>query len=288
MSTSIKDGSPKREGQCSLRSTNGIAVFDETYSYIVVATSKTESYANVITTSGLPVIGSLTAGISPSGYGICRSLSATRWDTNPLYWTVTAEFSSEVEENQNNQDPRTDPLVWVPIYETKFERIQEVFTKDVNDKVFANSTGQPFTNGLTISRFIPIWEFFQFESATLSDEQLIERNETVNSATFKGRAAKTLLLTVVSSSIGFYYGRRMRLTKYQLRYNVNTWTKKILDVGTTVKSGSDNLPYTDKAGNVILGSLNGTTGAAQTVGTPPGIIEFEIYRTKAFATFLRL
>lgn len=275
----------KREGNSSLRSANGMAVFDETYSYIVETTSNTENYASVITTTGLPVIGFT---ISPSGFGICRSLSGAFRTENPKIWDFTAEFSSEVEENQSSQNPQSDPLVWVPVYETKFERIQEVVTKDFSGASVANSAGQPFDNGLTISRFIPVWEFFQFEPSTLTDEQLIERNETVNSAVFKGRAVKTLLLTIVSSSIGFYYGRKMRLTKYQLRYNVKKWTNKRLDVGTVYKSGSDYLPYTDKAGNVMLGSLDGSTGAKQAVGTAPGVREFDMYDTKAFATFLRI
>lgn len=280
MSTSLRGVG--RPGACSLRTSGGIAILDETYHYIVETTSNSEPYLSVITTAGLP-----TVNQTITTFGVCRSVSATRREANPKIWDVVAEFSSEVEDNQSSANPQSDPLVWVPVYETKFERIQEVFSKDVNNKVFANSTGQPFSNGLTISRFIPIWEFFQFESATVSDEQIIERNEVVNSATFKGRAAKTLLLTVVSSSIGFYYGRKMRLTKYQLRYNVKTWVKKILDTATTVKNGSNLEPYTDRAGNVILGSLDGS-GARQAVGTPPALIDFEIYEAKAFASFLRI
>lgn len=284
MSTSILGGSPKREGQCSIRSSGGMAIFDETYSYIVVATSVNEPYNTVVTTAGIPQVG---IDLSPSGYGICRSISATRMPENPKYWTVTCEFSSEVEENQNNQNPTTDPQLWIPIYETKFERLQEVVTKDKNGTSIANSAGQPFETGLTVSRFIPIWEFYQFESATLSDEQLIERNECVNSMQFKGRAAKTLLLTIITSSVGFYYGRKVRITKYQLRYNSKKWTHKRLDVGTVYKSGSDLLPYTDKYNNVILGALNGS-GAKQTVGTAPAVLEFDQYTEKRFQDFLRV
>lgn len=274
----------KREGNASLRSSNGIAVFDESYSYIVETTSNTENYASVITTTGLPVIGFT---VSPSGFGLCRSISGSFRPEQPKIWDFTAEFSSEVEENQSSQNPQSDPLVWVPVYETKFERIQEIVTKDFAGASIANSAGQPFDNGQSRGRFIPIWEFYQFEPATLSDEAILERNETVNSVVFKGRAAKTLLLTVVSSSIGFYYGRKMRFTKYQLRYNSRKWTDKRLDVGTVYKSGTDYLPYTDKAGNVIRGALDGS-GGKQAVGTAPAVREFDQFDTKAFASFLRI
>ena len=284
MSTSIVGSSTKREGATSLRSSGGIPLLDETYVFIVKATAKDEPYLDVLATSGLPIPG---VSLSPSGYGICRSLSGDRWQDNPYYWNITAEYSSEVEENQNSQDPRTDPQVWVPIYETKFERLQEISTTDVDGDSIANSAGAPFETGVTLSRFIPIWEFFQFEPATVSDEQIIERNECVNEDVFKLRPAKSLLLTIVSSTVGFYYGRKVRFTRYQCRYNKKKWTHKRLDVGTTYKSGSDLLPYTDKYNNVILGALNGT-GGKQAVGTAPAELTFDIYPSIRFADFLRI
>lgn len=284
MSTSIRDGSVKREGNCSLRCTGGIAVFDEQYSYIVESTSKTESYDVVITTTGLPLPG-VTA--SPSGFGLCRATNATRWETNPYFWTVVADFSSEVDEKQNNQDPRTDPETWVPIFETKFERKQEIVTRDYDDNPIANSAGQPFETGLTIARFLPIWEFFQFESASVTDEDIIDRNESINSADFKGRDPETLLLNVLSSVVGFYYGQRRRLTKYSLKYDYKTWVHRRLDVGTVYKSGSDLLPYTDKYNNVILGGLDGS-GAKVTVGDGPAVLDFAMYPSIDFNDFLRV
>lgn len=283
MSTSIVGNSVKREGDCSLRCTNGIAVFDETYSYLIVATSKSEAYTTVITTPGFPLPG---VTISPSGFGICRATNATRSEVNPKYWTGVAEFSSEVDEKQNNQDPRTDPQTWVPIYETKFERLQEVVTKDINGDSIANSAGQPFEVGLTIARFIPVWEFYQFEPASITDEQVIARNETINNATFKGRPEETLLLTVMSSVVGFYYGQRRRLTKYALRYNERKWTHKRLDVGTIYLSSGSRKAYTDDDGNVILGSLNGS-GAKQAAGVAPAVLEFDQYNQISFS-FLRV
>ena len=128
-----------RPGACSLRTSGGIAILDETYHYIVVATAVDEPYLSVITTSGLPTVNS-TVTI----YGVCRSISATRREANPKIWDVVAEFSSEVEDRQSSANPQSDPLVWVPVYETKFERIQEVVTKDFSGASIANSAGQPF------------------------------------------------------------------------------------------------------------------------------------------------
>lgn len=275
--------STKREGDCRLSSRNGGPVFEETYHYLVKADSLTQTNAEIITTSGLPV---LNQTIGPGGYTVCRGLSATRRPEAALYWDVTAEFSSEVEQNDGN-DPAQDPTTWVPVYETKFEKIQEAVIKDKAGTVVANSAGQAFPEGLIINRHIPIWEFWQFEPSSVTDETIIDRNETVNSTTFKGRAAKTLLCIVVSSVIGFYYGQRRRLTQYQLKYNEKDWTHKRRDTGTYYISGSNKEPYLDNENNVINGPLDGS--GAKATGSPPkpSILSFDIYATNTFS-FLRI
>lgn len=286
MASWIVGNAQKREGGATVSSSGGMPVLNETYHYIVQTNNKDTTRLNVLySTPNLP-----RAGVSVSAYGlaVCRSVDAVRRRDNPYIWDVTATYSSEVEEGQDSQDPNTTPTEWVPLYETKFERLQEVVTKDQSDVAVANSAGQPFQTGLTIGRFIPVWEFFQFEPATVTDEQILERNETVNDDTFKGRDAKSLLLTVISSKIGFYYGNRLRLTNYSLKYNSKLWTHKRLDVGTVFNDGGERKPYLDDDGKtVILGGLNGS-GAKVAVGDPPAVLEFDVYPQIAFDEFLRL
>jgi len=227
--------------------------------------------------------------LSALGIAVCKTVNATRREDQRTLWDVVATFSSEVEERQNVQSVSGSPTTWLPIYETKFERLQEVTTKDAAGDSIANSAGQPFENGILRSRFIPIWEFYQFEPATVTDEVVIDRNETVNDATFKGKAAKSLLCTVLSSVIGFYYGSRLRLTRYAIRYNEALWTHKRLDVGTGYLEAGVLLPYYDNPidRNVILGSLDGA-GNKQPVGTGPAVLEFDMYESVSFASFLRI
>lgn len=282
----IVDSSEGREGSGRLRSRGGLPVYEETYHYIVLADHKTQSRADILLTTGLPQINLTT---SVGGFARCVGVDARRRVDNPLYWDVTADFSSEVEESSG--DPGTGgtvptPEAWVPVYETKFERIQEVVTKDQSGDAVANSAGQPFETGLTITRHIPIWEFYQFEPATLTDEQVIARSETVNSATFKGRAAKTLLCIVLSSVVGFFYGQRRRLTQYQLKYNEKDWQHKRLDVGTQWKDGTTLKDFTSSDGSIMLGSLDGS-GGKQAAGTAPAVLTFDIYKTSDFS-FLRI
>lgn len=229
----------KREGGIRIRSKSGLPIIEETWHYVVVSDTPNTTRLDVVLLDGLPRVNVTT---SSSGLTVCRSKSAERRSENALVWDVTCEFSSEVDEGSEQQDPEAeDPNEWVPVYETKFERLQENVTKDVNGDPVENGDGEAFPTGLTISRFIPCWEFYQFEPASVSDEDVIGRNETLNDATFKGRAAETLLLTVLSSTVGFYYGQRRRLTKYSLKYNSKNWRHKRLNVksdGTYAAGGS--------------------------------------------------
>lgn len=278
----------KREGEARLASSNGSPVYEETWHFEVEADYATQPRHEIILTTGLPRPGLTTSG---GGYTLCNAVQATRRTERSVRWDVTASFSSEVKEGQSQSstggDPTTPPTAWVPVYETKFERLQEIVAEDKDGDTIANSAGQPFEVGLTISRFIPVWDFYQFESATVTDEQVIERNETTNSAVFKGRAIKSLLCVVNSSVVGFYFGQRRRLTNYSLKYNSRLWTHKRLDVGTQYKSGSTRLDYLSDDGSIMLGALDGS-GAKQAVGTAPAVLEFDVYEPIAFADFLRI
>jgi len=274
----------KREGDTRIRSKGGIPVLEETYVFLVESDNKTNSRLNILSTSGLPVVG---VTVSAFGYTVCQTKDAKRRRENPLLWDVTCEFSSEVEERQGTQDPTNDPETWIPVYETKFERYEQLVTRDVNGDPVVNSVGDPFPNGLTIGRYVPVWEFFQFEASSLTDFQMVERVETVNSGTFKGGAAKTWLLTLLSSVNGYYYGSRRRLNQYSLKYNASKWTHKRLDVGERYIDGAlGKLPYLshdDEDAVVIEGPLNGAGGKAAV----PAILEFDIYPSISFS-FLRV
>lgn len=274
----------KREGQGGIRSSGGVPVLDEVYHYLVKMDSGVADRIEVLGVSGVPIVGTT---LSAGGYAVCQAVEAVRRENQRRLWDITATFSSDVDERQTSASVSSNPETWVPIYETKFERLQEIATKDQNGNPIANSAGQPFENGIIRGLFIPFWELYQFEAASVTDETVIDRNETVNNATFKGRAPHTLLCTVMSSVIGFYYGARRRFTKYSIRYNRNTWKHKRLDVGTVYLEGGVHKPYLDDEENVMLGALNGA-GAKQPPGTAPEILEFAMYPEVTFTSFLRI
>jgi hypothetical protein len=272
------------QGRGNIRSSGGVPILDETYHYLVLMADVTADRIDALSVAGVPQVGVTQ---SANGFAVCKTVDAVRRDNQRLYWDITATFSSEVDERQSQQVVSGNPTEWIPIYETKFERLQEIATKDIDDVAIANSAGQPFENGVLRARFIPVWEFYQFEPASVTDEEVIDRNETTNNAEFKGRAIDTLLLTVLSSVVGFYYGSRRRLTKYAIRYNYKTWKHKRLDVGTVYLEGGVHKPYLDDEGNVMLGGLN-NAGAKVSPGDEPAVRDFRMYYQSTFANFLRL
>lgn len=280
----LLDSSTTRLGDIRIRSQNGRPIIEESYGYIVQADSVDESYIDIVSTDGLPKI-NITS--SAGGLAICQSIKAKRRENAVLLWDVTCDFASDVSEGATDLgEPdgpgSSDPTAWIPVYETKFERIQTVVRTDQSGNAIVNSAGQPFEMGLTVARFLPIWEFFQFEPVSVTDEDVLDRNEVVNSGTFKGRAAKTLLLTVERSTLGFFYGQRRRLTKYSLKYKSDDWTDKRLDVGTGYKDGANFVEFDPPR----LGALDGA-GGAQAVGTDPAVLEFDVFPTSSFS-FLRI
>jgi hypothetical protein len=138
-----------------------------------------------------------------------------------------------------------------------------------------------------------VWEFYLFESSSLTDEELADRNETVNEGQFRQRAEKTLLLTVLNSKIGTYYGQRRRLTLYSLKYNKRKWTHKRVDAGTGYKAEDPENPFVEilkpymdnDERTVINGNLDGE-GHKLASGQPLHVLEFDIYDPISFS-FLR-
>lgn len=290
MTTSIRGNTVKREGTAKIRSSKGTPVYECSYSYIVESTIKNEDYLTVLNTPGLPVVG---VTVEPSGFAVCTGKSGTRRAQNPKLWDITCDFSSEVDDSSGSEgDPGNEsnnPETWVPIYETKFWQYQEVATKDYAGDAIVNSAGQAFPSGITITRFLPMWEFFQIESASVTDDQVLARCDVVNSGFFKNKAAKTLLCTVLSSVIGRYYGSLRRLTQYQIKYKPDKWTLKRASIGTSYLDGSGDLvDYTNKSGAVINGNLDEDGHKTGNDGKdPPEILEFDVHQAVAFS-FLRI
>ena len=199
---------------------------------------------------------------------------------------VNADFSSEIEEDTSgaNESESGDPSAWKPIAKLGYETYTEVSFTDAAGVAFSNSADQPFSTGIPIVRTLTRYEFEQFEPPTTTSDQIANRNETINETVFNGRPIETLKLTVKDAAIGYYYGYRCWRVSYSMLYRPTTWILKVLDIGTSYKSGSDILDYNNQSGSKIVGFLNGSGAKTLT----PTTIEFDQYLKTNYNSFLRV
>lgn len=314
----------RRAGDVRLTTKKGQLIVEETYHYFVTSTDKLATRLDILQTVGLPVPNSITNGISPSGLGLCTGTNCERVEDNPYLWEVTANFSSNVEDNSgSNGNPNSDPTTWVPIRETILEPYEEVLIKDKDDKPFMNGARVPYANAPATPKDNIRWDFFQFEPDSVTDETIADRNNTLNSLAYKGRAKHTLLLKIRRSIIGTYYGASRRLTEYSLVWKKSNWHDKTANYGDSFLYNGKRYAYRHKEDpdTIIPGPLGtqdytitdtmdargglptgdgtaGTAGAIEEVGgdvfakhpTQDQLyfIERRVFDDLAFADFLRI
>jgi hypothetical protein len=276
--------------------------FSSSITFLVVTSDKSVTREEVLLlTPGLPVVGVSYGAIQ----AICKSKKATRRAENPIYWDVVCEFETGSEkQRQNPTNISDDPTTWIPVF-----RVDSFLTKErvlTTDKTPAsagnvnfgttgpykitNSAKQPFEDPLTETVQLCQFSFEQFEDPSQDLNDIMDRNDTVNSTTFAGRSARTLLCNVTGAELGSYGGYPAWRITYQMTYDRDTHDEKRLDVGTCYMKGGTYLsagvqaPYTESTNNVqIVGNLDGTGGKSAL----PAVLTFRTKTELDFATFIR-
>lgn len=157
----------------------------------------------------------------------------------------------------------------------------------------AGTSGGTLTPGPTgtatnITEGTVVWDYVPVESGSVNLDQIEERCDKLNSVTFRGRPANTLLLEVRRAAIGTYYGYRRWRVEYAMKYKEETWTIEQLNMGWEYKNAAGKLvKFKDQDGSYFLGKLasNGTALSDQ-IADDPTYEEFEGYKTIDFNTFL--
>lgn len=287
----LKGEKPGRGGRLQ-RTTDGY-VFTEQRIYVVIADIKDASPLSIVSTAGLPIV-----GLTPTSSGaICRSLDPKQDQKQPRVWNVTADFSTEPlnQKTDPGGTPNPDPTTWIPIYRGAIETYQEVMYADRNGKRYVNSANDKFPEPLVKQRPIIVYEFTQYEAATLTDKQIGDRNDNTNSVTFKGFEPWTLKLNIKQFERGFYFGYEAVKIDYRVAYkrglqdNAGNWTgwKDIpLDMGYSyfdVDKATTGKKFTSL--HPVALNANGTKKADN---ADPEWIVFEGLTPVSFSTFLRV
>ena len=290
------DGTTLRQGK------NGVLIREESRRYIVVTDNAFVDKLDVLGCPDLPSFGEIVGGMA------IKSMNATRSPDSQFRWMVTIELSSEVDENQKEQNPdspSSDPTTWVPIASVVFEPYLETVRRSVDGKLICNSAGETPSTSLEVTKRIACVNFSQFEPITTKLDELMERSDTVNSTNYKTRDKGTLLLAIERATIVRINGFRCWRVDYVMKFKRDTWVKALLDEGFTFYSGGKKLQFfreqwegtaydSKPIGQTPFeGLLDGAGGAiadqkrAATEGTEAYRF-FKIFYEKDFNAFLRV
>jgi len=275
-----------REGQASVKKGKGTTLtFTSTWHFLVVTDDKYVSREEVLFgTQGLPFVGLIYGVIQ----AICTGMDAVRRKENPIYWDVTATFDtgSESQKQSQNDPTSNDPTTWVPVFIVdSFETRDKVLKMDKSPtpKACVNSALTPFADPLTETQTLCSFSFTQFESVSLTLNQILDRNETTNETAFVGYAARTLKLNVTQAEQGYFVSTPAWRLEYRVTYDRDTWDEERLDVGPTNLTGESCMDQ--KRMHKIVGNLN---GSGVQIYTAPSTITFRTKTQIEFASFIRI
>lgn len=277
MATLLKGVKKGRGGGIKQSGTN--ITYTERRTYIVLSDIRNDSVINVLSTAGLPRV-MLTTVDGTAGQCVCTDVSPKQDEGCPYTWTVDVEFSTNAEKQENSGDP--NPTTWVPVYSGKVEHYPEVIYEDFSSppKKYLNSAKDKFPEPLIVKRPVIVYDFYQYEPASITDVQIGDRNDTVNTASIRGFAAETLKLTVTTFERGWFFGFPAVRINYSVAYKKNKWLNTPLDMGYSYLTATGERIASDK---IVCLNPDGTKKADNAT---PDVLTFKEFRQISFS-FLR-
>lgn len=289
MPNTIKGITPGVTGQ--FMSNDGELNFKTSIVYRVESDVVTFDSTYILATGGLPIVRSSFITLANGLLCVCKSKKADQDKDNRKIWLVKCDFDTEAykksEEDGSEETQTSDPTNWTPIATLGFEEFTEYTSKDLDDNPYQNSAGEPFASGLPVKRYITVWNFTQYEPASVTYTTITDRNGKSNSASFKGYPAKTWLCLIRNAELGRKNGYEAWKIDYTLKYKASKWIHNVLDIGTFYLNGSsEKITFKDKYENRIYGNLDGT-GGEETTAADVATLEFTNVETTSFS-FLRV
>lgn len=277
----------ERTGDANLQATAQGFTYTESYDYLVMSDDPDEAYWNVITTAGLPQV-----FVTDVGGLLCRSKRATRDAGHAGLWHVTCDFSAETTGQETGGRP--DPTTWVPVWTGSIELYDELLQTVkyastatgtmLGPESYTNSAWDKFPEPLMVKKPIVVMEFAQYESPALTVDTIANRNDKINSATFKGFPARSLKVNVRSFDKGLYFNYPAYKINYVVAYKPSLWVDAPLDVGYEYFANAGD---TNKVSSPVLVALN-SNGTKKDGDDDPVVNWYYFpYDETPFASFIR-
>jgi hypothetical protein len=179
---------------------------------------------------------------------VCVNRRFEQDQKNPKHWYVTCEFDTVTKEQDD--DSQDDPERKRIIVNYPSRVTQKAFDKDKDGNQILLSNGLPPNPPL--EREIGYWNIaitYYKKYANYTPSSINGKLFYVNSATWKGYAARTLLIRDVNPVEQYEKGFRFFEINVLLEYNPDTWDESLLNIGTHKKVAGQ-LPQPIKIGNV--------------------------------------
>lgn len=281
----------RRSGGADIKRDGSNIKLTENYVFLVETELPNETRVNVMIDRDLPIV-----GITTTLYGaVCTSISAVRSKENTHFWEVTCVF----ETGNVKQEGTGPPNTWRPVFELSFETYDEPSYVDANGKRYINSAGDDFGDGyISLKKKLISVDFFQYESISLSEIDISNRNSTVNKTEFAGYEKHTLLLTINKAARGFIGRSAYWRIEYKMIYKKAGWGLKVLDKGFNYIDATTNksTPFLEGTPPTAYEGLLDGAGKRKTANRPADLlvdeddlefIEFAPFEELEFSNFIR-
>ena len=277
-----KRGGSSGSKKATINSAGRITQIDKDFTIVyTVLGEQTDTPAVILGLNGIPALGSIREGL------VCKSVTTSKKDivvedgTIKSLWTVTAEYSNDLES--------TDPTELPPEVRWTSEQYEEVLKEDVqdNNKKVVTKCGEPLL--LTVKRVIPVLTIKRTENAPFDPTKIINFTNTVNGSAYWGAPSEHALLASIDANYKqvetVNQGKKWFVdVTYVIKFRfvpneTKPWKAKILHAGTKYfpKAGAEAQKWMDVAGNCGVINLD-ANGLKLPDNQKPVYLDFNVYR----------
>ncbi len=264
-----------------------------TATYVITGANTSDTWANLASTSGLPLLGSLFADDTRL---VCKRRTPRRHPKSKTVWEVQVEWSSNAKKKEDEDD--LPPTERPPIIRGSSEIVTRPFVRDAIDgtKRVVASNGQEFSNTPLRAMYVDVMSYTRYESAFPQPTKSTYQGK-VNDASLTFGETTYAKKTVLCAGIEYDNGTEIEgQFVWQVSYTFKFWPedpdadgnggwmREFLDQGTHYTDATTNelRHFIDDLGNPRTGNLDGS-GDALATDEDPVFIWLNEYQTADFS-----
>lgn len=204
------------------------------------------------------------------------------------HWTANVNYSSRTPDPDKSGPAKSgydNPLDEPPVIKWSSGTTTEIIEKDINGVAILNSAGEPFDPPVEIQVPQPKLTISRNE-ASFSGTDALDYVYTVNTASFAGGAAGTVLCVGINADDSYSNGVQYWKVTYEFLYRRQGWQKSLLNQSMMYKTGGNWKRITDDAGQFITDPVPidelGQVIDRDNLPASASFLDFDVYEEKNF------